>query len=104
MKKIILWIILIFAGITSFAQFENTLYFMNLPQATYLNPARQNSCSFYLGLPAISSEYTMFKNTGFRYIDVFDYNNYLMNATDTSFYADLEKLYNSLGERNYLIL
>ncbi len=102
MKKITLLfgLILFLNGI--FAQDNYTLYYMYLPQATELNPARQHHCAFYLGLPAISTFATDFTHRGFRYIDLFDYNNYTLNNQDTSFNIDLEKVYNALEPVNYI--
>ncbi len=41
-----------------FAQFQNTLYWMQgVPQASFLNPARQPSMNAYFGMPALTSVY-----------------------------------------------
>ncbi|MDX9696579.1 MAG: DUF5723 family protein, partial [Bacteroidales bacterium] len=38
------------------AQDSQTLYYMNrVPQSTFMNPALQPSCNFFLGLPVVSS-------------------------------------------------
>lgn len=56
-KKLILTIIAILLGIMHLsAQDSQTLYYMNrVPQSTFMNPAIQPKCNFFLGLPVVSS-------------------------------------------------
>lgn len=54
----ILLVITIFFLISEYitAQDSQTLYYMNrIPQSTFMNPAMQPKCNFFLGLPAVSS-------------------------------------------------
>jgi len=56
-KKLLL-LTLLFLSISGYidAQDSQTLYYMNrIPQSTFMNPAMQPKCNFFLGLPAISS-------------------------------------------------
>lgn len=49
---------LLFLSISGYitAQDSQTLYYMNrVPQSTFMNPAMQPKCNFFLGLPAVSS-------------------------------------------------
>ena len=54
----ILLVITVFFLISEYitAQDSQTLYYMNrVPQSTFMNPAMQPKCNFFLGLPAVSS-------------------------------------------------
>ncbi len=106
MRKILIIITVIMAFLVPKikAQTDYVLYFMHLPQATDLNPARQNSCSFYLGLPGISSISSTYFHRGIRYIDAFDYQHAIVNNTDTIFPIDVENLYNRADPMNYLFI
>jgi len=55
MKRIILALIMLLSAVTAgHSQNSQVLYFMNLPQATTLNPALKPTGRFYLGLPGLS--------------------------------------------------
>ncbi len=55
MKRSILALILLLSLVTTgHSQNSQVLYFMNLPQATILNPAFQPAGRIYIGLPGIS--------------------------------------------------
>jgi len=55
MKRSILALILLLSLVTTgHSQNSQVLYFMNLPQATTLNPAFQPAGRIYIGLPGIS--------------------------------------------------
>ena len=55
MKRLILALIRLLTAVSAgHTQNSQVLYFMNLPQATTLNPAFKPTGRFYLGLPAIS--------------------------------------------------
>jgi len=55
-KTLIILIAGILFGGYAMAQDSQTLYYMNrVPQSTFMNPAMQPSCNFFLGLPVVSS-------------------------------------------------
>lgn len=79
----------------TYAQMEATSYFMNsLPQITINNPAFVPSYKFSIGLP-FSSMMMGYSNNGFSYND-------LITRQDGKVNADLNKLVNSLAEKNYI--
>jgi hypothetical protein len=48
------------------AQQSNTLFFMHsLPESNFINPAVQNGCRLFIGLPALSSIHMHASNSGF---------------------------------------
>jgi hypothetical protein len=55
-----------------FAQQNLTMYFVHSnPEVNSLNPAFQNTCKLFIGLPVISSIHTNFNSDGFSYRDAF---------------------------------
>lgn len=97
MKKLVLFSTLIILFISVEAQ-NNTFYFnTKIFQSTDLNPARQHSCKFSMGLPAISSIYAIIKNQGLSYNDLFSQ---VPNKPD-SFYFDLDSIYDKMPEISY---
>jgi len=47
--------LLIGVGLQTWAQTQNSLYFMNgIPQSNRINPARNPDCGFYIGIPILS--------------------------------------------------
>jgi hypothetical protein len=49
------WLILSLIFTELQAQQSNTLFFMHsLPESNFINPAVQNSCKLFIGLPALS--------------------------------------------------
>ena len=57
--------------LTSAAQQTNTMYFMpRLPQVSFMNPAFQPECTFYLSLPGISEVNLNMGNNSLTYNDV----------------------------------
>jgi hypothetical protein len=72
MKRIILSLLLVSAVVTaSFGQASQTLYFMNVPQSTTLNPALKPTGRFYLGLPGISDISVRLDNNFVSFSDLF---------------------------------
>jgi hypothetical protein len=68
-----IWILVIFTaglGLSGKAQQNQTLYFMKIPQARFMNPAIQNDCSFYLGFPGINSTYLGINNNSIGFNDI----------------------------------
>jgi hypothetical protein len=93
---ILLTFLLISPGIL--AQSSRTLYWMQgIPQSTFLNPAIQPLADVYVGLPAISSFYTGFSNSGFSIEDV------LKKDFNSRLYIDDSGLLQQLKDKNSLI-
>lgn len=60
----ILFLVMMFSGLK--AQQSNTLFFMHfLPESNFINPAIQNECRLFIGLPVISSLHAHISNSGF---------------------------------------
>jgi len=57
-------------SIPGIAQQNQTMYFMKIPQARFMNPAFQNECNFYLGFPGINSTYLGVNNNSIGFNDV----------------------------------
>ena len=77
-------------------QQSHTLYFLHhVPQANILNPAVQNECKVFIGLPVISSLHVNLANSGFTM-------NQLLNTQAPGEYSiDVSKINKKLGKRNY---
>jgi hypothetical protein len=98
MKKILITaIIFLSATITSFAQENYTLYNMPwIPQAQYENPGRMPNYNGHLSLPAISSIYANFNNSGFKYSDL------IKRRSDDSLVVSIDNMINQLQPDNNL--
>ena len=98
---IIIAIVLITIGIIPQLQAQdNTMYFTkNIAQRIELNPAFQNDCKFFVGLPVISSVKYSFDNTGFGYNDIIKQGT---GDMADSLIIDLANLPNVLGKINFL--
>ena len=55
--RLTFFVIMLHCIIPVAAQQNQTMYFMDIPQARFMNPAFQNSCNFYIGFPGINSTY-----------------------------------------------
>ena len=103
MKKIFTLIAFLIITVTVTWGQINTLYFnKNIYQSTDLNPARQHDCRFSFGLPALSSIYLNTKHTGFAFSDI-------VNEDETKPYSerfvfDIEGMYETMGDLNYVFL
>jgi hypothetical protein len=75
--KYILLILLTAIVYDSAAQNSQVLYYMNLPQRHFLNPALRPSNSLYIGLPALSGINVNVNNNFFNFSDIF------MNSGDS---------------------
>ena len=96
LSNLILIFILIFGSSIVSGQ-DQTIYNMrNLRQSINDNPARQHPCRVYIGLPAISSEYFNFENTGFTYKNFFTQ---LPNSDQ--YIIDYENFYDALRPVNH---
>jgi hypothetical protein len=77
MKRVLHLLILIIFGLPFplSAQQNLTMYFIaSNPEVNTLNPAFQNSCKLFIGLPVISSLHTNFSCDGFSYRELFQKN------------------------------
>ncbi len=52
------------------SQQNQTMYFMKIPQARFMNPAFQNECNFFLGFPGINSTYLGVNNNSLGFNDI----------------------------------
>ncbi len=72
MKRKILALIMLLSAVTAgHSQNSQVLYFMNLPQATTLNPALKPTGRFYLGLPGVSDISVRLDNNFLTLSDLF---------------------------------
>ncbi len=63
--------LLLGAGLQTWAQAQNSLYFMNgVPQSNRVNPARNPDCGFYIGIPILSTLSTQISSNPLVYEDV----------------------------------
>ena len=59
------------AGLQTWAQAQNSLYFMNgVPQSNRVNPARNPDCGFYIGIPILSTLSTQISSNPLVYKDL----------------------------------
>lgn len=104
MKRQILALILLVSAITAAnAQNSQVLYFMNLPQATTLNPALKPTGRFYLGLPGISDISVRIDNNFLSFSDLFA--GRVISDSTFAFLEDgpwLEDFLGGLGDNNSL--
>src|SRR5690606_1193283 len=83
-------------SLCSFAQQDLGMFNLNeIPQSSYSNPANQFNGKFYLGLPAISSNYFSASNSGFAYSD-------FIRKRGDSLLADFDNMIDKIGDDNYL--
>ncbi|MCB0803681.1 MAG: hypothetical protein KDB74_11320 [Flavobacteriales bacterium] len=95
MKKYIS-IIILFLAFEANAQQDFIMYgLQDIPQSTYNNPSNRFNGNFYIGLPALSSNYFNFSNSGFAYSDA-------VKKNGDSLLLDFNSLLSTLGEKNYL--
>lgn len=95
MRRILFLVIL--AGLFDiYGQQNHTLYFLHhVPQTNMLNPAVQNECRVFIGLPAISSLHVNVANSGFTM-------NQVLNSNDPGEYSiDASNIHDKLGKKNY---
>ncbi len=97
LKKNIFFFVLFFFGVTHIAgQQNNVLFFMHqVPQSNFVNPAVQNECKWFIGLPVISSVHFNYGNTGFSYMD-------MVRADGDMARLDIDHLLRKLKRRNYM--
>ncbi|MHC1706549.1 MAG: DUF5723 family protein [Bacteroidales bacterium] len=77
------------------AQFPVNLHFLkSVPQSAQINPANEPPYTFWIGVPALSSIYLGFENSGFRYKDV------VYRTADDSLHLDIDGFLSSLDKNN----
>lgn len=78
------------------AQQSNTLFFMHsLPESNFINPAVQNGCKLFIGLPAISSIHLHASNSGFTA-------NQLLNKAPGGYTLDDDGVLTRLAGKNIM--
>jgi len=88
-------LVLLTAAFASHAQTSQTLYFMNIPQASTLNPALKPTGRFYLGLPGISDISVRIDNNFLSFSDLFAGG--VISDSTLTFLEDGEWLENFIG-------
>jgi hypothetical protein len=95
MKKSLLTIWMICAGLAASAQHELVAPFMNnVPQATYSNPTLIPEYKVIVGLSGLSSAYLSIRNTGFSAQDYF--------VRPGSSDSTMARLTRNMGQKNYV--
>lgn len=95
MKRLYIFLFLL-SSLSLVAQQDFTLINMQeIPQSSYSNPSNRFNGSFYIGLPAISSNYFSFTNSRFAYSDA-------VIKSGNSLNFDLDQVIEEAGENNYL--
>lgn len=70
-SKAIALLILVFSVYSKLSSQGYTMYYMDaVPQSYYFNPATQPRCSFFLGLPGLSSTYFKIENSAFSFDNI----------------------------------
>ncbi|MBD98279.1 MAG: hypothetical protein CMO34_00405 [Verrucomicrobia bacterium] len=96
MKKLSLTTVAFFMIFCVIAQQDFIMYNLrNVPQSIYSNPSNRFNGKFYIGLPALSSNYFSLSNSGFAYSDAFEERN-------GDLYLDFDNLINTMEDNNYL--
>ena len=97
-RKFTFFLIFLLIPILSSGQQNNVLFFMHtVPEANFVNPAVQNSCKYFIGLPVISSVHFNYGNTGFSYNQLFK------KASGADYYtADIDNVVKRLSKVNYI--
>lgn len=98
MKKLALNFCFIMLASSLFAQQDFNMYnLQGIPQSNYSNPSNRIDGKFYIGLPAMSSIYLNYSNSGFKYSDA-------IKPQGDSLLLDFNQLLNRLEDENYLAL
>ncbi len=88
------WLILFLVNTELQAQQSNTLFFMHsLPESNFINPAVQNSCKLFIGIPVLSSFHMHASNSGFTA-------NQLLNKVPGGYELDADGMLNKLARKN----
>lgn len=66
------------------AQQSNSMYLMHgIPQNSFLNPAVQIKCRWFLGIPGLSSTHISYSNTAFTYMDLTEGNTWNLEEVES---------------------
>jgi hypothetical protein len=88
------WLILSLFFTELQAQQSNTLFFMHfLPESNFINPAVQNGCKLFIGVPVLSSIHMHASNSGFTA-------NQLLNKVPGGYTLDAEGMLTRLAAKN----
>jgi hypothetical protein len=97
-------ILFCFVSLTTFAQDDLTIYSLNsVPQQYYDNPGRMPQTKYHIGcmpflfIPILSSNYTSFSNSGFKWDNLIRYDKQV-----DSLKLDYENTIKKLSKKNYL--
>jgi hypothetical protein len=102
-RMILLVLLLLTAAVTGNGQTSQALYFMNIPQATTLNPALKPTGRVYLGLPGISDISVRMDNNFLSVSGLFTGG--IISDSTLAFLEEsewLEDFVNGLGDKNSL--
>ncbi len=71
-------------GFDSSAQQSNSIYLLHgIPQSSFLNPAVQIKCRWFLGIPGLSSLHMAYSNTAFTYKDLSEGNSWNLEQVES---------------------
>ncbi len=91
---ILAWLILFMLPAALQAQQSNTLFFMHsLPESNFINPAVQNGCKLFIGVPVLSSIHMHVSNSGFTA-------NQLLNKEPGGYVLDADGALKKLARKN----
>ena len=77
-------LISLFTGLKSSAQQSNSIYLMHgIPQSSFLNPAVQIKCRWFLGIPGLSNIHLAYSNTAFTYKDLTEGNSWNLEQIES---------------------
>ena len=77
-------LIILFTGPRLDAQQSNSMYLMHgIPQSSFLNPAVQIKCRWFLGIPGFSSTHISYSNTAFTYMDLTEGNTWNLEQVES---------------------
>jgi len=98
MKKTLLTTVTFFMMFCTLAQQDFIMYNLrNVPQSIYSNPSNRFEGKFYLGLPALSSNYFSLSNSGFAFSDA-------LEDRGGDLYLDFDNLLSTIEDENYFSL
>jgi hypothetical protein len=83
-----------------YSQQNQQLFLMHyLPESNFLNPAVQIECTWFIGLPVISSIHANYANNAFSYKNIFTKGSDGINHPDS---AKIDHVVNHLGRRTFI--
>jgi len=69
-RGVLIFLIFFTWSFSAFAQQNQTMYYMGVPQSRFMNPALQSSCNIYIGIPGINSAYLGVSNNSVGFEDI----------------------------------